>query len=155
MKIITEKQTALGHGGRIRRFCICVRCKKKKEHHARGLCVKCYAEEWFSKNKNYKKEWRANNREKFEARRREWRKKHMEEERQYAKRRYVQNKKAILKRQKEQRKTPDGKLKSYVGRLTRLKNKKLGICSDCKKRNKTEFHHISYSPNVFIEVCKK
>lgn len=28
------------------------------------------------------------------------------------------------------------------------KNEKLGICSDCKKKKKTEFHHLSYEPNI-------
>lgn len=34
-------------------------------------------------------------------------------------------------------------------------NKKIGVCSDCKEKGKTEFHHLSYEPNIFIELCKK
>lgn len=38
---------------------------------------------------------------------------------------------------------------------TRNSNEKTGFCSDCKKERKTEFHHISYKPNIFIELCKE
>ena len=37
---------------------------------------------------------------------------------------------------------------------TRNSNEKTGICNDCKNIIKTEFHHESYKPNIFVELCK-
>lgn len=38
---------------------------------------------------------------------------------------------------------------------TRYNQERTGICLDCKRKKKTEFHHLTYKPNIFIEVCKK
>jgi len=47
------------------------------------------------------------------------------------------------------------KIETYVRRLTRGTNKKIGICLMCNEKIKTEFHHFSYEPNVFCELCEK
>ena len=47
------------------------------------------------------------------------------------------------------------KTKQLVRANTYNSNEKTGICFDCKKKTKTEFHHLFYVPNFFIEVCKK
>lgn len=47
------------------------------------------------------------------------------------------------------------KTKMLVRANTNHNNEKTGVCSDCKIKGKTEFHHISYQPNLFIEVCRK
>ena len=44
----------------------------------------------------------------------------------------------------------------FLARMeTYNRNEKTGICFDCKKQIKTEFHHLSYEPNTFIELCKE
>ena len=46
--------------------------------------------------------------------------------------------------------------REYLARMdTYNKNEKTNICYDCKKQIKTQFHHLSYKPNVFIELCKE
>ena len=45
--------------------------------------------------------------------------------------------------------------KGKVRANTNHQNEKIGICFDCKKKGKTEFHHLSYEPNIFIELCRK
>ncbi len=37
---------------------------------------------------------------------------------------------------------------------TRYDNEKTGICYDCNELKKTQFHHLSYKPNIFIELCR-
>ena len=56
--------------------------------------------------------------------------------------------------QKHFHRKPENVKKDSVRGKTRYTNEKTGICSDCKREIKTEFHHISYEPNIFIEVCK-
>ena len=50
---------------------------------------------------------------------------------------------------------PINKLKNSIRAKTRNYNLKNGICSRCEMETKTEFHHISYEPNIFEEVCKQ
>ena len=69
--------------------------------------------------------------------------------REYAKR----NKDKI--REKGKRYYERNKTKAIVRVKTSIYNEKTGICNDCKENGKTEFHHLSYEPNIFIEVCKK
>lgn len=57
-------------------------------------------------------------------------------------------------REKAKKSYEKDKTKALVRAKTRYCNEKTGICSDCKEKKKTEFHHISYEPNLFIEVCK-
>ena len=45
--------------------------------------------------------------------------------------------------------------KALVRVNTYNSNEKTGVCNDCKGKMKTEFHHLSYKPNKFIEVCKR
>ncbi len=45
------------------------------------------------------------------------------------------------------------KIKVYVRELTRHSQKKERICLFCGEDTKTQFHHLSYSPNIFFEVC--
>ena len=48
-----------------------------------------------------------------------------------------------------------GKTKALVRAKTNYYNEKTGICFDCKEKKKTGFHHLSYEPNIFIELCRK
>jgi len=47
------------------------------------------------------------------------------------------------------------KTKALVRANTNHRNEKHGKCNNCKQTTKTEFHHLSYTPNIFIEVCRK
>ena len=71
---------------------LCKVCKKFKEHHAKGICKKCYMERWSFENPEkaaeYSKKYQTKNREKWV----EWR-------REY----YTENKKEIIKRAKKYR----------------------------------------------------
>ena len=43
----------------------------------------------------------------------------------------------------------------YVRRLTRKMNKREGFCVICgEEKEVTQFHHISYNPNIFFEICR-
>jgi len=58
-------------------------------------------------------------------------------------------------REKARRVYKKDKDKILVRANTYHSNEKTGICFNCKKRKKTEFHHLTYKPNKFIEVCKE
>lgn len=47
------------------------------------------------------------------------------------------------------------KTKAIVRAKTNHSNERTFICGDCKNKGKTEFHHESYEPNIFVELCKK
>jgi len=81
---------------------------------------------------------------------------------------YSTNKKKLLKLQKEyayknkdkvrqrsKRAYYKNRTKALARAKTKYFNEKTGICFDCKKQIKTDFHHLSYEPNIFIEVCRK
>jgi len=53
---------------------------------------------------------------------------------------------------KERYKIDKDKIK--VRSLTVQQNEKTNICSNCKELGRTEFHHLSYEPNIFVELCK-
>ncbi len=69
-------------------------------------------------------------------------------------RKYAHNNKDKI-REKAKKVYHKDKTKQLVRANTNHNNEKLGICSKCKEKGKTEFHHFSYEPNLFIEVCKK
>lgn len=46
------------------------------------------------------------------------------------------------------------KTKGKVRANTNHQNEKTGQCFDCLMGKDTEFHHLSYEPNIFIELCK-
>ena len=57
--------------------------------------------------------------------------------------------------QKKYDTTKKDRMKERVRQKTNYHNEKNNVCHDCHESEKTEFHHISYSPNIFIEVCKR
>ena len=63
------------------------------------------------------------------------------------------NKDKIIEKNKKQ--YHKDKTKALVRAKTFYSNEKTGVCFDCKEKGKTEFHHLSYEPNIFIEVCKR
>ncbi len=62
------------------------------------------------------------------------------------------NKDKILKKAKKV--YHKDKTKALARAKTSYSNEKTGECLDCGLRGKTEFHHLSYEPNIFIELCK-
>ena len=50
--------------------------------------------------------------------------------------------------------TKKDKIKARIRAKTNYHNEKTNVCHDCHEGAKTEFHHISYSPNIFIELCR-
>ncbi len=58
-------------------------------------------------------------------------------------------------REKAKRVYHEDKTKQLARANTNNRNEKTGFCVDCKEEGKTEFHHIDYVPNIFIEVCKR
>ena len=83
--------------------------------------------EWRKENPNYNGNWRKDNKVKVREK----------------------NKKASFNYRK------NNPIKVKARKKTHILNEKTGICFDCKKQIKTEFHHLSYEPNIFIEVCNK
>ena len=57
-------------------------------------------------------------------------------------------------REKAKRAYERNKNRFIIRTKTRQENEKTGICSDCQEVTITEFHHLSYEPNLFIEVCR-
>ena len=118
-------------------FSVCPICGKKFKKHYSQICCsdKCKKERKRQlekkRNKEYGKEYFAD-----------------------ATRKYTHNNKEKI-RIKERRDYHKDKTKALVRARTRNSNEKTGICFDCKKHTKTGFHHLSYEPNVFIELCRK
>ena len=69
-------------------------------------------------------------------------------------RKYAHNNKDKIK-EKAKKVYHKDKIKGKVRAKTNHDNEKSDICFDCKERGKTQFHHLSYEPNIFIELCKK
>ncbi len=84
------------------------------------------------------KKYQKNNKKKVASMIRDWSHKNKDKVREKAKRVYHKD-----------------KTKSLVRAKTNYSNEKTGECLDCKLKRKTEFHHLSYEPNIFIEVCRK
>jgi len=69
-------------------------------------------------------------------------------------RKYAHNNKNKI-REKAKKVYYKDKSKALARAKTRNSNEKTGVCFNCGKKTKTEFHHVSYKPNLFTEVCKK
>ncbi|MHA1344249.1 MAG: hypothetical protein ACTSQG_09695 [Promethearchaeota archaeon] len=90
--------------------------------------------------RNNKKNYKKYGKKYFADKVRDYAKKNRDKIKEKAKRRYDQ---------------PEEKKKALVRAKTINSNEKTGICFDCKEKTKTRFHHLSYEPNIFIELCKK
>ena len=84
---------------------------------------------------------------------RKWAKENKEKQAGYVRKSAHNNKDKI--REKGNRQYHKDKTKALVRAKTNYSNEKTGECFDCGMNEKTEFHHLSYRPNIFIEVCKK
>lgn len=84
-----------------------------------------------------------------------WAKENKEKMRKY-RQKYKQNNPEKYKEQQRKHDTTNkDRVKERVRQKTNYHNEKTEICLDCEKANKTEFRHLSYEPNIFIEVCRK
>ena len=83
-----------------------------------------------------------------------WAKDNKEKMRSYREKYYRNNLEKVRAQQKKYDTTKKDKFKARVRQKTNYHNEKTNVCHDCHEGIKTEFHHISYSPNIFIEVCR-
>ncbi len=86
-----------------------------------------------------KKQWAKDNKEKMHSYREKYKKNNLEKY------------KAM---QEDYDKNRKDKVKARVRQKTNYHNEKNNVCHDCHEGVKTEFHHLSYSPNIFIELCR-
>lgn len=113
----------------------CFKCSRKVKdaYNSQKYCDNCKKKVY----QDYKNKFKDKNREKIR-----------EGDIEY----YHKNKKIIIEKQMKRRnKNP---IKYKVQQLTWKNNRKENICSKCKKKKDTDFHHLSYEPNKFIEVCR-
>jgi len=85
----------------------------------------------------------------------EWVKENRDKMRKYRSKYKKENSEKYKEQQKKYDSTKKDKVKERIRAKTNYHNEKTGICLDCEKEVATEFHHISYEPNIFIEVCRK
>ncbi len=71
-----------------------------------------------------------------------------------ATRKYAHNNKDKI-REKAKKVYHKDKTKQLARVKTSQGNEKTGFCHDCNEIEETEFHHLSYEPNIFIELCKE
>ena len=102
-----------------------------------------------------KKKWRQENRDKERESRRKYKERNSDKVKKSQKKYETRNREKINSYQLEYQKKPEVRKINNVRQNTRYNNEKTGFCQDCHKTTKTEFHHISYNPNLFIELCKK
>ena len=111
----------------------CPQCKKIAEGTIRkGICHTCYYRNSYRNIEKYKERGVAYSRE-------------------YSKRPDTKLKHALAIRTR--RLIPEERLKDIARSKTNYTCKKLGICHDCKTEVKTQWHHLSYEPNIAIEIC--
>lgn len=115
---------------------LCIICKEKfypREARINTCSEECSRE----RKKRYNKEYQHNNLDKTANSTRKW---------------AHNNKDKVNEKQKRNYKINKDKYKTRV--KTNQDNEKTGICNDCKEKKKTEFYHLSYEPNIFIEICR-
>jgi len=121
---------------------ICIICgkefKRKKQSRAITCSKKCSKERKRRYNKKWQKKFQKENKDRVALYSRKWASRNKDKVNERSKRAYKRHKDKFLVRTK-----------------TRQNNEKIGKCFDCGKKGKTEFHHLSYEPNIFIELCKR
>ena len=118
--------------------------------------------------KEYQKEWYQKNKKRKLKEIKEDRKLNPEKYKEKNKKAYKKNKKSVIlktakyrksekgkKYKREYNKKPENRKKENIRSNTRYHFKKKNICSQCGLVKKTELHHLSYYPNIAIEICKE
>jgi len=72
--------------------------------------------------------------------------------REYFKQYRLKNKDKGIAQRKKYQKTH--KLQVYIRQRTRHLDTKDNLCLLCGLNKKTQYHHFSFQPNIFIEICK-
>lgn len=96
---------------------------------------------YIKKHPEVKKKYRKEHLEQSVKITSEWKKRHKDKVNKWAKVRYKRDKDKII-----------------VRSLTNYHNERTGWCLDCgtfDRHDTTQFHHLSYNPNIFIELCKE
>lgn len=106
----------------------CKECGSTKKSSSKDICHNCYMRKWGKTPKIRKY---------YAEKIREWAHNNRDKIAEKGRKQYIKNKN-----------------KALVRANTLHNNKKINICSDCNKKGKTDFHHLSYQPNLFIEICK-
>ena len=83
-----------------------------------------------------------------------WAKENKDKMRNYRKKYKKNNPETYKEQQKKYDTTKKDRIKERVRQKTNYHNEKKKICEDCGYEGTTQFHHISYNPNLFVEVCK-
>lgn len=121
---------------------VCTICGKSFKRKKQSRAITCSKECSIERKRRFNVQWSRNFRREFKEKSaeqiRNWARRNKEKIRIQGKKAYNKNKDKFIIRTK-----------------TRQENEKKGVCSDCKKAITTEFHHLSYEPNIFIEVCRK
>ncbi len=118
--------------------------------------------------KEYLKLWHQRNKERRLNKIKEDRKLNPIKYKERNKKSYAKNKKGIINKTTEYRKSekgkeykrkynkrPENRKKESLRSNSRYHFEKKNICSQCGLVKKTELHHISYYPNIAIEVCSE
>ena len=84
----------------------------------------------------------------------QWAKENKEKMKEYREKYKQENPDKHKEQSKKYDTTKKDKVKARIRAKTHYYNEKTNVCHDCHEGGKTEFHHISYSPNIFIELCK-
>lgn len=108
-----------------------------------GKSLTCSKDCSYKRKRNYDKKYQKNHPEKAAEWSRESAKNNRKRVNKAARERYQRNKKVI-------------KIRNDTNQLLRkLGIKKLGECMDCHQIGKLEIHHITYTLDDFILICKK
>ncbi len=122
----------------INRMKNCLSCKKEmpnpksNQRYCKGTCGK-------KMRQKHRDDYKNNNRNLVRKKDREY---------------YKKNSKVIGEKQKEYNKKKPLETKVRAITWRKYKDEKTNVCSKCNKKGKTDFHHISYEPNLFVEVCR-
>ncbi len=106
------------------------------------------------KKNTYQREYRKNNPEKFRVLDKKNREKHEEKIEEKDRNYYKKNKKRLIEYQMKKRSVDPETNKIRQSTYKKFNDKKKGVCSKCGDEGRTDFHHTSYKPNKFVELCK-
>ena len=119
----------------------CIICGK--EFEAKFKALTCSPECSKERKKRYNHKFVRENKEYFAEQTSKWQKKHPDKVRAKAKRRYERDKEKLKVR---------SRTKHLINRLG-LKTK--GFCQDCEEEKQLEIHHITYTLDDFVLICRK
>ena len=136
----------ISNRGSAARFCLPCYTKRAKDSAAKWI------ENNWEKHLESAKLSKRRNKAKCLEYNHKWWKEHREERRLKQKEYKERNREDYLKMRNEYQNIPSVKeMQKIRHKIKRVKKK--GFCDKCGKEGKTQFHHISYVPDVHIELC--